>query len=81
MIRRESVIISVFGALLGVALGLLLGVATVAALNRIGVTRLVVPGGQLLFLVVLTGLAGMLAAALPARRAARLDVLAAIGFE
>ena len=40
-----------------------------------------IPGGQLLIYVILAGLAGVAAAAFPARRAARLDVLSAIAYE
>ena len=78
MIRVESVIIAVYGAVLGLALGTAFGGALVAALHDQGVTEFSVPFGRLLLLVVFAGLAGVLAAALPARRAARLDVLAAV---
>ena len=78
MIRVESVIIAVYGALLGLVLGTALGYALVNALHDQGVTEFSVPIGRLLLLVVFAGIAGVLAAALPARRAARLDVLAAV---
>ncbi|HEX2119837.1 MAG TPA: FtsX-like permease family protein [Acidimicrobiales bacterium] len=81
MIRGESVIIAVLGAVLGVAVGMLFGWAIVNALDSEGVTNIVVPGGQLLVYVVLAGVAGVVAAVFPARRAARLDVLAAISHE
>ena len=45
------------------------------------VTQLSLPAVQLLFVVVLSGLAGVLAAAYPARRAAHFDVLDAISTE
>ena len=78
MIRVESVIIAVYGALLGLVLGTAFGYALVNALHDQGVTEFSVPIGRLLLLVVFAGIAGVLAAALPARRAARLDVLAAV---
>lgn len=81
MIRGESVIISVFGAVLGMAVGALFGWAIVGALDEEGISTLVVPGGQLALYVVLAAVAGVIAAVFPARRAARLDVLAAIGYE
>jgi putative ABC transport system permease protein len=81
MIRWESVIIAVFGALLGTAVGVFFGWAMVQALSDQGITELSIPGGQLLIYVVVAGLFGVLAAMLPARRAAKLDVLAAIAYE
>jgi putative ABC transport system permease protein len=81
MIRWESVIIAVFGAILGTAVGAFFGWAMVHALRSQGITVLAFPGRQLFLYVVLAGLAGVLAAVLPARRAARLDVLAAITHE
>jgi putative ABC transport system permease protein len=81
MIRWESVIIAVFGALLGIAVGIFFGWAMVQALKDQGITVLAFPVGQLLLYVVLAGIAGVLAALLPARRAARLDVLRAITTE
>jgi putative ABC transport system permease protein len=81
MIRGESVIIAVLGAVLGLAVGVLFGYAIVGALDDEGIGKVVVPGGQLLTYVVLAALAGVVAAVFPARRAARLDVLAAISYE
>jgi putative ABC transport system permease protein len=81
MIRCEAVIISVFGALLGLVVGIFFGWALVTALHSRGVSTLTVPGGQLVVFVVLAALAGVLAAVLPARRAARLDVLTAISHD
>ncbi len=81
MIRGESVIIAVMGAILGLAVGVLFGYAIVEALADEGIGAVVVPGGQLLTYVILAGIAGVIAAVFPARRAARLDVLAAISQE
>jgi putative ABC transport system permease protein len=81
MIRGESVIIAVLGAVLGLGVGVLFGYAIVGALDDEGIGKVVLPGGQLITYVVLAGIAGVVAAVFPARRAARLDVLAAISHE
>lgn len=78
MIRLESVIISVFGALLGLVVGVVFGWALVRALKNDGISTLVIPVGQLALYVVLAGVVGVLAAVLPARRAAKLNVLRAV---
>ena len=81
MIRWESVIIAVFGALLGTAVGLFFGWAMVQALHDQGITVLAIPGGQLIVYILVAGIFGVWAAVFPARRAAKLDVLTAIGYE
>jgi putative ABC transport system permease protein len=81
MIRLEAVVIAVLGALLGVVMGVVFGVAVMEPLADEGLDVVVVPGVQLVWYVVGAGLVGVLAAVLPARRAARLDVLKAIATE
>jgi putative ABC transport system permease protein len=81
MIRLEAVVIGVFGALLGVTLGIAFGVSLVRALEDQGLTELAVPWGLLGGFVVAAGGIGVLAAVFPGRRAARLDVLKAIATE
>jgi putative ABC transport system permease protein len=81
MIRVESVIIAILGALLGVVIGIAFGIAMQRALEGIGVTELAIPVGQLLVYVIVAALAGVVAAILPARKAAKLDVLQAISYE
>jgi putative ABC transport system permease protein len=78
MITVEAVIVAVFGAVLGIAAGTALGVALQNALDGQGITELTIPLARLAVFVIAAGIAGMLAAVLPARRAARLDVLRAI---
>lgn len=80
-VRWESVIIALFGTLLGLLIGLFFGWVMVEALKSQGFTAFSVPAGQLALIVVLGALAGVLAAIVPARRAARLDVLQAITTE
>ena len=78
MIRQESVITALLGATiaipLGVALALMVGVA-------IGYSAVTIPWGSLVVFVFAAVLAGLLAAIFPARRAARLNVLAALQYE
>ena len=81
MVRWESVIIALLGAVLGLVIGAALGTAVVRALADQGLSRLTVPVGQLLAYVVVAFIIGVIAAVLPARRAARLNILDAIGAE
>ena len=81
MIRSESVILAVFGAVIGIIVGTLLGIALVSSLHSQGITNTVVPAKSLVVFLILAALLGLLAASWPARRAARLDVLAAIAAE
>ena len=78
MIRSESVILSLFGAIIGVVVGTALGVAFASSLKQQGITDLVIPFGSLVVFLVLSAFLGLAAASWPARRAAKLDVLAAI---
>jgi putative ABC transport system permease protein len=81
MVRGESVIIAIIGGVIGVAVGLFWGWTFTNALERQGITEFAVPGGQILLFLVLSIVAGFVAALLPAWRAGRLDVLEAIATE
>jgi putative ABC transport system permease protein len=81
MVRWESVIIAILGAVLGLAIGIFFGWSLQQAIANEGVTELRIPAGQLVIYLVIAGLAGVLAAIPPARRAARLNVLEAIAYE
>jgi putative ABC transport system permease protein len=81
MVRREAAIISVMGALFGVVIGIAFGWALQQALAPRGFSDLGIPGGQLTFYVVAAAVLGWLFAFLPARRAAKLNVLEAIAYE
>jgi putative ABC transport system permease protein len=81
VVRWESVVIAVFGTLLGLVIGLFFGWVMVLALSEQGLGVLSIPVGTLAVVMVLSGLAGVVAALLPARRAGRLNVLTAIGSE
>ncbi|MFE9658097.1 ABC transporter permease [Micromonospora sp. NPDC006431] len=81
MITVEAVVISVFGALLGVVVGSGLGAAVVRALKDEGINDLILPWGQIGVMLGLAALIGVVAAVLPAIRAARINVLGAIAHE
>jgi putative ABC transport system permease protein len=78
-VRWESVLVALYGTVLGLAVGTGFGWALVRALQDQGVNVLRVPGAQLLAIAALAALAAVAAAIIPARRAAKLDVLRAIG--
>jgi len=80
-VRWESVLISLLGALLGLAIGLLFGWSVVRALRDEGFSSFAIAPGQLLSVVVVLAVASVGAAILPARRASRIDVLEAISTE
>ena len=81
MIRYESVITAMIGGVLGLLVGVIGAVLTTTfALSGTGYVQSI-PAGTLVVLLVVAALAGILAAQLPARRAARLDMLRAIATE
>ncbi|MFH8484282.1 ABC transporter permease [Streptomyces longisporoflavus] len=81
MIRLESVVIAVFGALLGLVLGLVWGVAAQQVLALQGMTAFAIPWTTVIAVLVGSVLVGLAAALLPALRASRMNVLAAIAHE
>jgi putative ABC transport system permease protein len=80
MVRAESIVTALLGAALGAVAGLALAAIVTALLADQGL-QFAVPTTGLLVFAVLAVLAGALAAALPARRAARMDGLAALACE
>ncbi|MEU6368854.1 FtsX-like permease family protein [Streptomyces sp. NPDC046931] len=81
MIRLESVVIAVFGAVLGLALGLVWGLCIQRVLALEGMKALAIPWGTIVAVVVGSAVVGVVAALLPALRASRMNVLAAIAHE
>jgi len=79
MVVVESILVAVFGAVLGVVVGLVLGLGATVALPESAVTVVRVPWATLVVVVVVAALFGVLAGLGPARRAARMEVLSAIG--
>jgi putative ABC transport system permease protein len=78
MIRHESVITALLGAAFGIPLGILLALLVGGAIKYAAFT---VPVGTLVVFVIAAIVAGLVAAIFPARRAARLNVLAALQYE
>ena len=78
MVRYESVITSVIGATLGVVVGVVFGGMVIYRIDEI---PFAFPTGQIIAFFIVAIIAGILAAILPARRASRLDVLAALQYE
>jgi len=81
MVRWESVIVALFGTVGGLGLGAFLGWALVRAASTEDIGAFSAPVGRLLVVLAAGAVVGVLAGIRPARRAARLDVLAAIASE
>lgn len=81
MVTVEAVTISIFGALLGVVVGAGLGSAVVRALREEGITSLALPWTSMGTYLLLGAVIGVIAAVLPAIRAARINVLQAISHD
>jgi putative ABC transport system permease protein len=80
IVRYESIITAVIGGVLGIAIGVLFAWVLTRGLADQGI-GFTLPVGTLIVFLVLAVLAGVLAAVLPARRAARLKPLDALHFE
>jgi putative ABC transport system permease protein len=81
MIRVEAVIVSVFGALLGIGVGVVLGTALSVAIPDDVISVVQVPWSSLVLIVIFAALFGVVAALYPAWRAGRLNILDAIASE
>ncbi|MFI2415273.1 ABC transporter permease [Streptomyces sp. NPDC018947] len=82
MVRLESLVISLFGGVLGIGLGVFFGWAAGELMGSTMATyELVLPWGRMAVFLLLAAVVGVLAALWPARRAARLNMLQAIKAE
>ncbi|GAU68591.1 putative membrane protein CrgA [Streptomyces sp. NBRC 110611] len=84
MVRLESLVISLFGGVLGIGLGVFFGWAVgkmIEATGQLPTYELILPWGRMGVFLALAALVGVLAALWPARRAAKLNMLAAIKAE
>ncbi|MFD5512877.1 ABC transporter permease [Streptomyces sp. NPDC127051] len=78
MIQIESLVITLFGSVLGAGLGVVWGVAGQRVLRGEGLRELAVPTGSLMEMILSAMLIGLLAALAPAFRASKVNVLTAI---
>ncbi|WP_410538288.1 ABC transporter permease [Streptomyces sp. KL2] len=82
MVRLESLVISLFGGVLGVGLGVFFGWAAGELISSsMSTYELVLPWERMGVFLALAALVGVLAALWPARRAARMDMLESIKTE
>jgi putative ABC transport system permease protein len=77
-VRWEAVVIAVFGAMGGLGLGVFLGWAIVKGAGKGGFSTFQLPFGTLIVVLLIAGVAGLLAGMRAASRAAKLDILTAI---
>ena len=77
-VRWESAIIALFGTALGLTVGTFLAWAMLRAVSSDTNARFVIPTGSLVTAAAIAAVAGVAAALLPARRAARIDILTAL---
>jgi putative ABC transport system permease protein len=80
IVRYESVITAIIGGVLGTILGVIFAYVVTSRLAAQGIT-FSVPWLQLVAFLVIAAVVGVLAAVLPARRAANLNILEAIHYE
>ncbi|MDI5974101.1 FtsX-like permease family protein [Streptomyces sp. SL13] len=78
MIRLESVVIALFGAVIGLVLGMAWGIAAQKLLALNGLNVLAIPWSTIVTVFIGAAVVGLLAALAPAWRAARMNVLNAI---
>ena len=81
MVRWEAVITAQLGCGAGIVIGVILGWAAVTALRSEGFTRFAMSLTTIGVVLLVAAVGRVVAAARPARRAARLEVLSAISSE
>ena len=79
-VRYESVITSIIGAIMGIVIGIVFAWVVTTRFAGQGIT-FSIPGTQLVVFLILAVIVGVIAAILPARRAAKIDILEAIHYE
>jgi putative ABC transport system permease protein len=79
-ILYESVITAIIGGILGIVIGVVLAWVVALGFRSSGIV-FAIPYGQVIVSLLVAAIAGVIAAAFPARRAARLNVLEALQYE
>jgi putative ABC transport system permease protein len=80
MIRYESIVTALMGAVLGMVVGVFLAAVVTRATSSSGIV-FAIPWIQIVYFVIAAILVGILAAVVPARRAAGLNILQALQYE
>ena len=80
MIRYESVITAVIGGIFGIVIGIVMAWIVTQGLKSQGIV-FALPWGQIVVCLIVAALAGAIAAAFPARRAGKLNILEALQYE
>jgi putative ABC transport system permease protein len=80
MVRYESLITAMIGAVIGAAIGLVISVAAVQALADDGLS-LGIPVIGIVLVLIVAGIAGIVAGVWPARRASKIEVMEALQYE
>ncbi|MEJ4113576.1 ABC transporter permease [Corynebacterium kroppenstedtii] len=78
LITLESIHLSLYGALIGVGIGLYIGWMFMNAMRTQGITNIVIPWGQIIAMLGASAVVGIIAAAWPSIRASRISPLEAI---
>ncbi|MDF9813619.1 ABC transporter permease [Streptomyces sp. SPB162] len=78
MVRLESVVIALFGALVGLGLGMGWGISAQRLMATVGFGVLEIPWGTIIVVFIGSAFVGLVAALVPAFRAGRMNVLKAI---
>ena len=78
-IAIESIMIALYGTILGVVVGVGVAAALCKTLENNGLAILVIPWNQIVGVLILAVVVGVVAPVWPARRALRIDILKAIG--
>ena len=81
MVRYESLITAMIGAIIGAVLGLAIGIAAVQALQGRGPRARHPVRSAIVVVLILAGIAGVLAGIWPARRASKIEVMEALQYE
>ncbi len=78
MILQESIMITLFGAIVGISLGIPVGLATIKFMLQDATVRYVIPWNNVSVMLLVAFIVGIFAAIFPARRGGKINILEAI---